>query len=77
MMGTWADELTNSEPRPEHETFYLLVALKLGDPNTRSWIMDNAKEFYAMWKNYSGSDDEGPEVLIQYLLWYERDQPEH
>lgn len=75
MTGQWADELSGGQPRAENESFYLLVSLKLGSPEQRYWIEENAAQFYAMWKEFSGSDNEGPEVLIQYLLWYQRETP--
>ena len=71
----WADEIPGGEPRPENEDFYLLVALKLGSPDEPNWIERNATEFYAMWDEWNGTRHEGAEVLIQYLVWYERDQP--
>lgn len=71
MTAQWADELTNGTPRPENESFYLLVSLRLGSPEQRHWIEQNASQFFAMWEEFHGSKDQGPEVMIQYLLWYQ------
>lgn len=77
MTGTWADELSGADPDPKHEDFYLLVALKLGDPEQRTWIEDNAEAFYAMWQDWTEKklDIDNAVVLIQYMLWYQRDRP--
>ena len=75
--GQWADEISGVEPEPQMEPFYLLVALKLGDPEKRSWVEDNAMAFYEMLTQWLGRDVgmDKAAVLIQYLLWYERDRP--
>lgn len=74
----WADELSDSAPEPAREPFYLLVALKLGDPRPRDWIIENAEQFHDMFRSYfeaPAHDDRSASALIQYILWYERDGP--
>ena len=77
MSNVWADEITGSEPDPKLETFYLLVAMKLGDPRRKDWIIENAEEFYAMYQDWARHPHkhDNSTVMIQYLLWYERDGP--
>ena len=79
MTMQWADELSGSEPDPRLESFYIVVAMKLGDPRTRDWLLDNAAAFhelYAKWGEYGpNSKQDSATVLVQYLLWYERDGP--
>lgn len=78
--GTWADELPGSEPDPKLEDFYLLVALKLGSPFARDWLLEHAVEFHAFYKDWAQygpfAKQDSATVLIQYLLWYERDGPD-
>lgn len=80
MTGQWADEITGVEPDPKLEDFYLLVSLKLGDPHRKDWLIENSMEFHAMLKKFKGippapPNEKGAAVMIQYLLWYERDRP--
>jgi hypothetical protein len=76
MTGQWADEMDGGAPREELEDFYLLVALKLGSPDESRWIERNAVAFYAMWDEWNGTRNTGAVVLVQYLLWYQRDKPQ-
>ncbi len=75
----WADELPGSEPDPKLETFYLLVSMKLGDPRRRDWIAENYGAFYAMYQDWGQYGpyvkQDNATVMVQYLLWYERDGP--
>ena len=73
----WADDLPDSAPDPKREPFYLLVALKIGDPRTRDWLLNNGIQFHEMFRQYYGAMPEGASAtaMIQYLLWYERDGP--
>ena len=53
--------------------------MKLGDPRKRDWIVEHADEFYKMydgWKQYGPyAKQDKATVMVQYLLWYERDGP--
>ena len=81
----WVDELDGTQPLTELEPFYILAALELGDPDgTPRWLEQNASEFHRMYKQYRRDITEcgrskitlptdGAEVLIQYLVWYDRD----
>lgn len=79
MAGTWADECLNYEPDPKLEGFYTLAAFQLGDPHHRKWIEGNAKQFYALYRSW-GEDKlliyDGAAVMLQYILWYERNRPQ-
>jgi hypothetical protein len=83
----WADEMDNSEPLPVLEPFFILAALELGDPDGLAagpWMHQNAGRFYDLYRTYRREVTEcgrsgpalprsGPEVLVQYLIWYPRE----
>lgn len=83
--GKWADEISDSEPLPALEPFYILAALELGDPDNGEWLLNHATDFHALYRQYRrnmtecGRDKslplptESSAVLIQYMIWYERD----
>lgn len=83
--GKWADEISGSEPLPALEPFYILAALELGDPDSHEWLLAHAADFHMLYRQYRrditecGRDDslsipkESSAVLIQYMIWYERD----
>ncbi len=81
----WADELSESAPLPELEPFYTLAALQLGDPDGERWLERNSAEFHSLYRTYrkhSAAPADLPAdlpadsaaVLIQYLVWYAREQ---
>jgi hypothetical protein len=77
----WADELSGSEPLPALESFYILAALELGDPDSgHDWLIEHAADFHLLWRQFRASMlpqsrdwPDGSTVLIQYMIWYERD----
>lgn len=82
--GKWADEISDSEPLPELESFYILAALELGDPDSHEWLLSHATDFHALYRQYRRNitecgrsplplPTESSSVLIQYMIWYERD----
>lgn len=84
--GQWADEIKDYAPVPAREEFYIYVAIELGDPRTKDWLMQNAHKFHQLFAKYfnikrpptpnglAGPEDSAS-ALLQYLLWYERDGP--
>ncbi len=77
MTGTWADEIPNYAPDPRREEFYIIVAMQLGDPRGNEWIRKNAYDFYELLRSHDGTvnEDARAQILLQYILWYERDGP--
>ena len=82
MSARWADEVAEQkqcEPVAALEPFYILAALEFGDPNQEEWLFRNAAKFYEFWKSYrkhaKGPKFSGPEVVLQYIFWYQREQP--
>jgi hypothetical protein len=77
--GQWADEIPNHEPDPKLEHFYVLAAMELGDPRVKEWIINNAEKFHALYAKVMNNGRLqpwiAPTILVQYLLWYERDGP--
>lgn len=84
MTLVWADEIDYSHPLPALEPFYILAALKLGDPDQRNWLLQHATDFHALYRQYRHDitecgrqslplPTESSTVLIQYMIWYERD----
>lgn len=78
--GKWADEISDSEPLPILEPFYILAALELGDPDSHEWLLEHAADFHMLYRQYRrGATEtlplptESSAVLIQYMIWYERD----
>jgi len=76
MAMKWADEVSNYDPLPELETFYTFVAIELGDPDKKGWIMNQALRFYDLFQQwYKGKElpCEPTEALLQYILWYDKE----
>ncbi len=77
--GQWADDLPDHEPRKELEHFYVLAAMELGDPRGERWLERNSEKFQALYAKVMGNGRlrvwVAPSVLVQYLLWYEKEGP--
>lgn len=81
----WMDELVGDDskyaPDPGLESFYILVALELGDPDGDRWLELNATAFYALWDKFRATSPKyrsrylGATVALQYLQWYEANRP--
>jgi hypothetical protein len=80
----WADELSETDPLPVLEPFYILAALELGDPNNGKWLIEHTAKFHALYRQYRRDMTEcgrhtlslptdRAAVLIQYMIWYDRD----
>lgn len=80
-MKGWADEQVGSDPLPALEPFYILAALELGDPDGERWLERNAHQFHQLYNVYrinslpasNGLPGDSASVLIQYMIWYDRD----
>jgi hypothetical protein len=76
MVARWADELSDHEPLPELEPFYIFAAIELGDPDQKGWIMNQALRFYDLYREWHKGRRmpcEPSAALVQYVLWYERE----
>lgn len=83
MPAVWADDMDDTTPLPRLEPFFVLAALELGDPESYGWLMNSGLRFHDLYHAYRNGSLEpwnfpsSNKVLIQYLIWYEREKPKH
>lgn len=84
-MLTPADEEHDVEPDDRLEKFFHIIMLVYGDPDGKTWLIDNAKKFYTEYKVWLNTEtrEQGPirdpypthsTALLQYIVWYDHEK---